>query len=87
LGGGGRGKKWGLPRVAWVHTAAAQARLKLGAAPLWGLSIPSSPLPALPPFRKDPGPTDDRGIVRPPQKPPLASRRRGNWHRGHRSRK
>lgn len=31
--------------------------------------------------RDDPGLADDRGIVWQPQKPPLASRRRGNWHR------
>lgn len=39
------------------------------------------PLHTVPPSREDPGPTDDREIVWRPQKPPLASRRRGNWHR------
>lgn len=35
----------------------------------------------LPPSGEDAGWADDRGIVWRPQKPPLASRRRGNWHR------
>lgn len=39
------------------------------------------PVHTLPPSGEDPGPANDRGMVWPPQKPPLASRRRGNWHR------
>lgn len=36
---------------------------------------------AVPPSTEDAGWADDSGMVWQPQKPPLASRRRGNWHR------
>lgn len=47
----------------------------------WFCSRCCCPVHTLPPSREDPGPANDRGMVWPPQKPPLASRRRGNWHR------
>lgn len=47
----------------------------------WFCSRCRCPVRTLPPSREDPGPANDRGMVWPPQKPPLANRRRGNWHR------
>lgn len=66
----------------------AQARVKMEAP----LSLVLPPLPAalsMPshPQERIQALADDRGIVWPPQKPPLASRRRGNWHRRPGSRK
>lgn len=50
--------------------------------PIAGPTHPAAALskPACLLSREDPGLADDRGIVWQPQKPPLASRRRGNWH-------
>lgn len=58
----------------------AMPSARWGGAHHWAHSPCRCPVHTLPPSREDPGPTDDRGIVWPPQKPPLASRRRGNWH-------
>lgn len=78
--GGVQERKWGHPRVAYVCASHPYLRPRPVRRP------PPPPPPhccshGLPPSGEDAGWADDRGIVWRPQKPPLASRRRGNWHR------
>lgn len=79
--GGVQERKWGHPRVAYVCASVRHT-------PTSGHAQCAAPSPpphccshGLPPSGEDAGWADDRGIVWRPQKPPLASRRRGNWHR------
>lgn len=73
----------GPPRVARVRVSPPFPTMP--SAGVWGTSLvlltPRCPLHACAPSREDPGLADDRGIIWRPQKPPLAGRRRGNWHR------
>ena len=83
--GVGLGKKWAFP--GWPgsgsHPDLHHVRCHPHAHPIVGPTHPAAALskPACLLSREDPGLADDRGIVWQPQKPPLASRRRGNWHR------
>lgn len=81
--GVGPGKKWAFP--GWPGSGShpdlhhAHYRPIPIAGPTHLAAALSKPACLL--SREDPGLADDRGIVWQPQKPPLASRRRGNWHR------